>query len=212
MKQVKKDLVQFSTYNPHINLSFHQYLLLTDEPILFHTGNTMQATDLVPQLKEALDGKELKYIFVSHFEADECGGLAVILENFPSAKTICSEVTSRQLSGFGYKNEVLIKRSGEKLTASSFELEFISYPSEMHLWEGILVIENHRNIFFSSDLMIRFGEANGTIINSNWGTEVNNIDKDQVPDTDKLNQLKDSLARLNPKFIATGHGPCIDLK
>lgn len=36
--------------------------------------------------------------------------------------------------GFGITNQVLVKKPGEKLTSNDYELEFISYPSEMHLW------------------------------------------------------------------------------
>jgi flavorubredoxin len=212
MLRIEHDLYQFSSYIPPIDLSFHQYLLNTDEPILFHTGNVQQAAALVPQLIAELNGKTLKYIFVSHFEADECGGLSLILGNFPVAKTICSEVTARQLDGFGYKNEVITKKPGEKLCSDLYELEFISYPSEMHLWEGLLAIENHRGIFFSSDLMIRRGEADGTIVDSNWDTEINNIRPDQVADPERLSQMKKNLIQLSPKLIATGHGPCLRLK
>lgn len=212
MQRIEQDLYQFSTYIPPIDLTFHQYLLTTDEPILFHTGDVRQAASLIPQLKEALNGKPLKYIFVSHFESDECGGLSIIEDNFPEAKTICSEVTARQLSGFGYKNEVIIKKPGERLNSDSYKLEFISYPSEMHLWEGLLVIEKQRGIFFSSDLMIRHGEANGTIVDSDWNTEINNIRPEQVPDPERLGQMQKALALLNPRFIAVGHGPCRRLR
>jgi len=211
MSIVDQDLHQFSTFIQPINLSFHQYLLSTDEPLLLHTGNIQQATALAPQLKAVLNGKMLKYIFISHFEADECGGLSHILDHFPEAKPICSEITARQLSGFGLVNEVITKKPGEKLNTSAYELEFFSYPSEMHLWEGLLAIENQRGIFFSSDLMIRFGEEIGTIVDSNWHAEINNIRPEQVPDPARLAQLQQTLMRLNPKFVATGHGPCLKL-
>jgi flavorubredoxin len=212
MIRIDQDLYQFSTYIQPIDLSFQQYLLLTDEPILFHTGNVQQAATLIPQLKAELNGKTLKYIFISHFEADECGGLSIILDNFPEAKTICSEVTARQFEGFGFKKKVLIIKPGEKLISNSYELEFLSYPSEMHLWEGLLVIEKQRGIFFSSDIMIRHGESNGTIVDSNWDTEVINITNDQVPDPIRLEMLQKTLGVLNPRLVATGHGPCLKLK
>ena len=211
MPIIDQNLHQFSTYIQPINLSFHQYLLSTDEPLLLHTGNVQQATTLVPQLKAVLNGKILKYIFISHFEADECGGLTHILEHFPEAKPICSETTARQLSGFSPVNEVITKKPGEKLNTSAYELEFFSYPSEMHLWEGLLAMENQRGIFFSSDLMIRFGEANGTVVESNWHTEINDIRPEQVPDPVRRVQLQQTLLQLNPRFVATGHGPCLKL-
>jgi len=206
-----QDLHQFSTYIPQINLSFHQYLLFTDEPLLVHTGNVKQAEAMLPQLKSVLNGKELKYIFISHFESDECGGLPIILKHFPKAKPICSQTTAQQLSGFGFTNEVIVKNPGEKLNSDGHELEFLSYPSEMHLWEGLLVIENKRGIFFSSDLMMGFGEEMGTVKESNWNTEINNIRPEQVSDPEKRAQLQQTLLRLKPSFIATGHGPCLKL-
>lgn len=212
MTVLNEELHQFSTYIEQINLTFHQYLLLGDEPLLVHTGNRIQAEALLPQLKSVLKDKELKYIFISHFEADECGGLGVILEQFPEAKTICSEVTARQLNGFGIKADTIVKKAGEILSTGSYELEFISYPSEMHLWDGLLVMENKRKIFFSSDLMLAFGKEIGTVKESNWNEEINNISIEQVPDPRKLERLKHKLGQFNPSFIATGHGACINLK
>ncbi|WP_297423222.1 MBL fold metallo-hydrolase [Clostridium sp.] len=211
MAVIYNNLYQFSNYVQPINLTFHQYLLLTDEPLLIHTGNVQQAEALIPQLKETLNGKDLRYIFISHFEADECGGLSVILKHFPQAKSICSEVTARQLSGFGITNDIIIKRAGEKLSIDQGELEFINYPSEMHLWGGLLVIENQSKIFFSSDLMFNLGEAAGRIVESKWSAEIDSISHEQVPDADKRGQLQQNLAELSPNFIATGHGPCIKL-
>ena len=209
MSVIYEDLYQFSSYIPPIDLSFHQYLLLTEEPILVHTGSIQQAEALVPELKAALLGRALKYIFISHFESDECGGLSVLLKHFPEARPICSEVTARQLSGFGITNDALVKKPGEKLTFGDCELEFISYPSEMHLWEGLLLMENKRGIFFSSDLVFRLGNANGSIIEGNWQTEVNSISMQQVSDPEGKAKLQETLAQLNPKFVAVGHGPCV---
>jgi flavorubredoxin len=209
MSTIYKDLYQFSSYIPPIDLSFHQYLLLTEEPLLVHTGSINQAEALVPQLKATLLDRPLKYIFISHFESDECGGLSIILKHFPEAKPICSEVTARQLSGFGITNEVVIKKPGEKLISGDSDFEFISYPSEMHLWEGLLLMENKRKIFFSSDLVFRLGKANGDAIEGNWEREVANISLQQVADPERKAKLQHTLVELKPKFIAVGHGPCL---
>ncbi len=212
MQYLEHDLYQLSTYAEPINLSFHQYLLMADEAILFHTGNAQQASNLIQELKLVLKDKPLKYIFVSHFEADECGGLSKILEVFTEAITICSEVTARQLHGFGFSNKVLIKKPGEKLVSDSYELEFISYPSEIHLWDGLVAIEKKRGIFFSSDLMMQFGESTGSVIDSDWASAVAGVDLGQIPSPDLLEKTKKALRNLNPVFVATGHGPCLRLR
>ena len=211
MSIIYEDLQQFSSYVPPNDHTFHQYLLLADEAILIHTGSIQQAEALIPQMKEVLAGRTLKYIFISHFESDECGGLSVILKHFPEAKPICSEVAARQLSGFGITDDTIIKKPGEKLVSNEYELEFINYPSEMHLWGGLLLMENKREIFFSSDLVFRFGDAHGTVIEGNWQTEIDNITPQQVSDPHQRVQLQQTLVKFSPKFVATGHGPCLKL-
>ncbi|MDA8441610.1 MAG: MBL fold metallo-hydrolase [Peptococcaceae bacterium] len=212
MQTIFPDLLQFSTHVPSIDLSFHQYLLSATQPLLVHTGNKHQAAALIPHLKIALNGRTLNYIFISHFEADECGGLSHILTHFPAAKPICSEVTARQLNGFGITNDVVIGTPGESFVTNDYELQFLAYPSEMHLWEGLLARENKRGIFFSSDLMLRFGNSGGTVVESEWSTEINNIKPEQVPDPARRTLLQDTLAQFKPRFVATGHGPCLNCK
>ena len=60
MQQIFDDLYQFTNYAPPIDLTFHQYLLNIDEPILVHTGDRKQAETLIPQIKDVLMKKELK--------------------------------------------------------------------------------------------------------------------------------------------------------
>lgn len=209
MVLIYEDLHQFSSYAAPINLSFHQYLLLADEPVLVHTGNIQQAEALLPQLKNALGDRQLKYIFISHFESDECGGLSIVLKHFPEARPICSEVTARQLIGFGITNDIVVKKPGEKISLGNHEFEFISYPSEMHLWEGLLVVEKKLGILFSSDLVFRLGEASGFVIEGNWQEEVDMITQEQVSDPERRAKLQQTLKALKLNFVAVGHGPCL---
>lgn len=48
--------INISTHITQINLSFHQYLLLANKPLLVHTGNIKQVEAMLPQLKIALNG------------------------------------------------------------------------------------------------------------------------------------------------------------
>lgn len=88
-------------------------------------------------------------------------------------------------------------------------INFIRFPSEMHLWEGLLLMENTRGIFFSSDLMFRLGKADNMVIEGSWDYEVRNITPTQVPSSEARTALQNTLAGLTPKFVATGHEPCI---
>ena len=212
MNEIYNDLYQFTYYIPPIQLSLHQYLLLTEEPILIHTGTFKQSENIIPQIKELLGDRQLKYIFVSHFESDECGGLPVLMREYPGAVTVCSEITARELHGFGYTGTVAAEKNGEKLIGNDFEFSFVDYASEIHLQYGLLFMEHKRGIFFSSDLMFRLGDMHGKTLESSWREEVASIGLDRVANVDRLRIMKKDLLKLSPDFIAAGHGPCVKLR
>lgn len=211
MTQIYKELYQFTDVIEPIKLSMHQYLLLAEEPILVQTGTVSQTKATLPQLKQLLGEKSLKYILVSHFESDECGGLSLVMEEYPDAVAICSEVTARQLMGFGITNKFEIKKPGDKFIGNDFEFDIIAYPSEMHMWEGILFAENKRGIFFSSDLMFGMGENHGQIVEKTWSEAIKASGVEGISNLEMQNKLIEDLKLLNPKFVASGHGPCIKI-
>lgn len=209
MTQISTDLYQLTYVMEPIKLSMHQYLLLSDEPILVQTGSAAHAKSTLPQIGQLLDGRPLTYILVSHFESDECGGLSLVLESYPQAVVLCSEVTARQLTGFGITDRFRIMKPGETLGGEGFELACISYPSEMHMWEGLLFIEKKRGIFFSSDLMFATGENHGQVVQKSWEDAVRSSGADLLPATGLRGKLIEDLLSLDTRFVASGHGPCI---
>lgn len=212
MTEITKDLYQFSMHLPFMNFTLHQYLLLSEEPILLSAGTVQQANKILPEIKKLLNGKSLKYIIFPHMESDECGGLPIFLKEYPDVITICSELSARELPGYGYTGQIEAKKHGDILEGNHYSFEFINYPSEVHLQNGILFYEKTRKIFFSSDLMLRFGDAMSQTLNSNWLDEVNSIGLQSLPSEIKINELKDTLKKLSPEFIAVGHGFCINCK
>lgn len=211
MTKIFPDLYQFTDVLEPIKLSVHLYLLLTEEPVLIQTGAIPQAQATLPLLKELLGENGLKYILISHFESDECGGIALILEEYPEAVCVCSETTARQLLGFGLAENVEIKKPGDRLTGKNFDFQVMGYPSEMHLWEGILFMETKRGIFFSSDLMFQIGPTHGQIIESSWADAIKTSGAEQIPISEMQKKLLAELETLTPVFVASGHGPCINI-
>ena len=63
--------------------NFNQYLLVDDEPLLFHTGPRA----LFPAVRDAIAAvmpiERLRWIGFSHVEADECGSLNLLLGAAP---------------------------------------------------------------------------------------------------------------------------------
>jgi flavorubredoxin len=120
-------------------------------------------------------------------------------------------VTARELMSFGLNYKVMVKAPGDALETEDYKLKFVSYPSEVHLWEGLLAFEAERRILFSSDLFIHFDKLNDRVINSNINDEVNMLTEQQVPSPEAMKRLRDALLGLDAKDIAPGHGPYIKL-
>ena len=211
MNMIYKDLYQFSQFREEINLSTHQYLLLKSQPILVHAGNHDAAKENLPGIVQLLNGRDLTAIFVSHMGADECGGLSVILEKYPHAHVICSEHTARNLKGFGINAEMCISSPRMNFYGKDYDLKFIDYPADAHLLNGLLMFEMNSGIFFSSDLMMRAGDGAGKVTHSSWKDEVNATNTRQVPNRTLVHNLKKDLLGITPRFIAVGHGFCMNL-
>lgn len=212
MHLIHNNLYQFSQYREDINLSTHQYLLISSRPMLIHTGSYEAAKANLPGIEKLLDGRDLTAIFVSHMGADECGGLSVILEKWPHAQVICSEHTARNLAGFGLNAELCISSPRMNYYGKDYDMKFIDYPADTHLQNGLLMFEMNSGVFFSSDLMMRAGDGAGKVTHSTWKDEVNATNTRQVPNRTLVHSLKKDLMGIEPKFIAVGHGVCMNLE
>ncbi len=212
MKKITDKLYQFSIYIPPMNFTIHQYLLDTDPAILFATGTAQQAEKILPDIKKILGDKPLKYIFVSHVESDECGGISILKKAYPDVTVICGELAARELPGYGYTGVIQKKKGGETFTDGELKLKFVDYPSEVHLQNGILCFEENSGILYSGDIALRFGNGVGETIKGSWIDEVNAIDAERVPNEKALAEFKEDLKAISPNLIAVGHGFCIDCR
>lgn len=211
MNEIRNNLYQFTTYIPPLDFSIHQYVLATNPVIVFATGTNKEAEENLPKIKEILAGKPVKYIFISHLESDECGGLIKFWKEYPQAVVLCSALCSRELSGYGYAGKVKVCNHDEYLNDGDLRLRFFNYPAEIHLQNGLLCFEENSGIFYSSDLMLRYGNGTGKIIRSDWKTEIESIDFSRIPNKEFFCETQKVLSTIAPKFIAVGHGFCITL-
>ena len=211
MKEIYPSLYQFTLTIPGMGFTIHQYLLNGEAPVLFATGIEQQAVTILKEIKIILGEKQLEYIFVSHMESDECGGLPVFMEAYPDVKVICSELTVRELSGFGVNVNTIACNSKAELKDRNLDLKFIDYPSEVHLQNGIIAIDRNSGVLYSGDLFLSFGEAAGICKETAWETEINALDEQRVPNAAMCDKIKAELRTLRPKFVAVGHGFCLKL-
>src|SRR5260221_7669423 len=75
INQVAEGIYRISSFLPTVGISFNQFLIDDEHPTLIHTGTYPLYEGVRQAVSEILDPKRLAYIVVSHFEADECGGM-----------------------------------------------------------------------------------------------------------------------------------------
>lgn len=211
MTMIYPDLYQLTYVMEQFDISVHQYLLTTEEPILVQIGALPEAKVVLSEIKEILGERPVKYLLISHFEADECGGVALALKEYPDMICVGSETTAEQLLGFGLAKNIKIMEHGEKLAGKDFELQAIGYPSEMHMLQGLVFMENERGIFFGGDLLFKFGKNHGQIIESSWANAIQNSGAKRLPSPEMQEKTTERLKAISPSFVAAGHGPCIKI-
>ncbi|MBQ3456469.1 MAG: hypothetical protein IJG36_08530 [Synergistaceae bacterium] len=202
-------LWQFTDYIKPMDFTIHQYLLASEPSILLAAGTVQEAERNIPEIKRILGNKSLSYIFISHMETDEAGGVFLLQKEYPDVCVICGNLSARELYGWGYSGEIKTVKGGECLNDGELSLRFINYPSEVHLQDGLLCFEENSGVLYSSDLMMSFGDAGGKIIESEWKPQ--GISEDRLP-AGRLEILRSSLGGIIPEFVAVGHGFCIKIR
>ncbi len=190
-----------------MDFTIHQYLLATEPSILFATGTVQQAERSLPEIEEILGGRPLDYIFVSHMESDEYGGIRIFLERYPDAKVICSRLASRELPGLGVECDC-VAADGDTVIEEDISLKTITYPCEVHLQDGIIAYEQNSGILYSSDLMQSPGDGRDTVEECGYLPRAESISSVRIPNGKGLEDTKRKLASISPRFVAVGHGFC----
>lgn len=208
LTEIWPDTYLISTYYEDRGLAFNQYVVDAAEPLLVHTGAADMIADVVAGVEQVLPVEELSYAMAAHFEADECGALTALCERNPALRPVGSEITARQLDGFGIHEDTLVRAGGETLDLGDQTLEFVDYPAEMHLWNGLLAYDPEHEGLFSADVFRRRGTVEELVVRE--PLNVSEIPVDRCPAADPRATLAKRLSDLDPDYVAPGHGPVID--
>ena len=128
--------------------SFNQYLVVDDEPLLFHSG----PRQLFPLVSEAIASvmpvERLRYIGLSHVEADECGALNLFLAAAPLAVPLCGSIAAMVSIGDLADRPPRALADGEELTLGHHTMRWFDTPHLPHGWECGLMMDTRTHTFF----------------------------------------------------------------
>src|SRR5262252_3978377 len=87
--EIADGIYRLSTFVPDIappaGFTFNQFLVLGDEPLMFHTGLRKMFALNRDALSRLIPPGRLRWITFGHFEADECGAMNEWLGVAPNA-------------------------------------------------------------------------------------------------------------------------------
>jgi flavorubredoxin len=139
--------------------SFNQYLIRDDEPLLFHTGPRRMFPLVAEAIGRLLPIERLRWIGLSHFEADECGAINELLAVAPRATPVCSRVAALVSVNDIADRPPRPLADGEDLPLGRHTVRWFDTPHVPHGWDCGLMIERKTRTFLCGDLFTQPGSG-----------------------------------------------------
>lgn len=193
---------------PGGGFSFNQYLILDEEPLLFHTG----PRKLFPLVKEAvasiLPVERLRYIAFSHVEADECGSLNEWLATAPQSVPLCGQVAAIvSIEDLADKSPQVLA-DGEAVSLGKHQIRWFDTPHLPHAWECGFLIEESTRTLLCGDLFTQGGCDLPPITEADilGPSEAFRQSMDYFSHTKNARGMLERLAATQPTTLACMHG------
>lgn len=188
--------------------SFNQYLIVDDEPLLFHTG----PRKLFPLVEEAVAHviavNKLRYIGFSHVEADECGSLNQWLAAAPQSSPLCGAVAAMVSIGDLADRPPRAIMDGEVLSLGTRSVRWFDTPHLPHAWECGFLMEQHTGTLLCGDLFTQSGSGLKPLVETDilGPSEAFRHSMDYFAHTRSTEAMLERLACSAPTTLACMHG------
>jgi flavorubredoxin len=188
--------------------SFNQYLVLDDEPLLFHTGPRRLFPLVRAQIEKVLPLDALRWVGLSHVEADECGSLAEFLTAAPRARPVCSRVAARMSVADLVDAEPLALEDGQRLVLGRHRLRWQSTPHLPHGWDCGYLYEETTRTLFCGDLFTQPGTGARALVSDDIlaPAEALRAQQDDFSHSLDMSAHIAKLVALRPDTLACMHG------
>ena len=188
--------------------SFNQYLIVDDAPMLFHTG----LRRLFPYVREAVDSiipaASLRYIGLSHVEADECGALNEWLAVAPHSQAVCGRIAAMTSINDMADRPPRALADGEDLALGRHALTWFDTPHMPHGWECGLMLEHLTKTYLCGDLFTQDGAGETALTESDIlePSEAFRAPMDYFAHAPNTGVMLDRFAQEQPTTLACMHG------
>ena len=188
--------------------SFNQYLIVDDEPLVFHTGPRR----MFPLVREAVASvmpvERLRYVAFSHVEADECGSLNEWLAAAPQASPLCGTIAALVSIGDLADRPPRALADGEALSLGKHTVRWFDAPHLPHGWECGYLMEQRTGTLLCGDLFTQAGADLPALTESDilGPSEAFRHAMDYFSHTKHAGEMLEKLASAAPTTLACMHG------
>jgi flavorubredoxin len=210
--EIADHIYRLSSFVPDIGptgFTFNQYLILDDQPLIFHTGHRSTFPDLANAIASIIPIDKLRWVTFGHVEADECGAMNQLLAAAPQA-----QIAHGALGCMVSLNDLADRppmplTDGQVLDLGHHKVRHIDTPHVPHAWEARVLFDETTNTLLCGDLFTQLGE--GPAVTTDDIVEP----AGQAEDIFRASCLTPStgptirrLADLAPTTLAVMHGSC----
>ena len=211
--EIAGGIYRLSTFVPEVappaGFTFNQFLVLGDEPLLFHTGLRRMFPLVRGALARIIPPERLRWIAFGHYEADECGALNDWLAVAPHA-----EATHGHTGCLVSLNDIADRKpcmlaDGEMIDlGGGRRVRWLDTPHIPHGWDAGVFYEEASGTLLCGDLFTQLGDGPALTGGDVVGPA---IAAEDLFGSSSLNPTMGPtirrLAELSPRTLALMHGP-----
>jgi flavorubredoxin len=209
--EIADKIYRLSTLVPGVagpaGLTFNQFLIDADEPLLFHTGQRPLFPLISAAAARVIELARLRWITFSHVESDECGALSEWLAVAPQAIPAHGRIGCNIWLNDMAERPPRALANGEVLDLGGKKVRRLDTPNFPHCWDAGLIYEETTGTLFTSDIFTQPGDGpaltEGDILGPALALEKVLPFTSVSPDT--VSMLR-KLAVLAPRKLAVMHG------
>ena len=189
--------------------SYGQFLILDEEPLLFHSGPRRMFSCVVRGLEELLPVDKLRWLSFGHGESDESGAMNEILAAAPDCQVVVGQMLANLVVEDAAIRPPRVLQHGETMRLGQHEVMWMDTPHLPHNWEAGLLFETTTRTLMCGDLFTQFGEQHPALTAEDIlvPSEAVRGKVNFYSNPNAARPILEELANLEPAYLATMHGP-----
>jgi len=188
--------------------TFNSYLIVDDEPLLFHTGYRKLFPLTLEAIGTIMPAAKLRWIGGSHFESDEYGALNDLLATAPEALPFGSEIGAlTSINDFALRPGQGFT-DGAEFSIGSRRMQWLYTPHVPHGWDCGVLFDHSTRTLLCGDLFTQPGAGMPPVTESEVlsASESMRGMMDYYAHATGTSAILERLASLQPTTLACQHG------